>query len=71
MTNTVKNAFETTGALKISHATSTDIHEQTPITSVQVASETMVDVEASLKLAVGPRGSDRLEQLRREHGVSK
>jgi hypothetical protein len=67
----VNNAFETTGALEISHATSTDIHEQIPITSMQLASKTMVDVEASLKLAVGPGGSDRLEQLRRDHGVRK
>lgn len=69
MTNAVNNALETTGALQTSHTTSTDMHEETPTTSVQIASEPMVDVEAASKVEVGPEGIDRLEQLRSDHGV--
>ena len=71
MTNAVNNVLETTGVLKTSHARSTDLHEETPTTSVQVASEPMVDVEAASKVEDGPEGIDRLEQLRSDHGVSK
>lgn len=71
MTNVVNNAPETTIILEVSRVTSTNIPEQMPMTSVQVASEPMVDVEAAVKVKVGPGGSDRLEQLHRDHGVSK
>lgn len=71
MTNVVNNAPETTIILEVSRVTSTNIPEQMPMTSVQVASEPMVDVEAAVKVEVGPGGSDRLEQLHRDHGVSK
>lgn len=74
MTNVVNNASETSGVQEISpnsHSTAIDTHEQIPTPSVQLASQPMVNVEAALKVEVGPGGSDRLEQLHRDHGVSK